>query len=81
MHGLKPAHVRDFLRAQDYALFDIDKFGLSTTLRENIIANWLALPARPDEHAERLARRIHRRIIRAALLPLIPGLNPAVLRW
>ncbi|NUQ48728.1 MAG: FkbM family methyltransferase [Phycisphaerae bacterium] len=80
VHGLKPSDVRDFLREQDYALFDVDRFGLSTALREDIITNWLALPARPDEQADQLARRIHRRIIRAALLPLIPGLNPAVLR-
>lgn len=83
IHGFTPRDVLNILEAADYSVYEIEKYGLGKP-REDIITDWLALPNRPAradqpaENAAALARRIAGRIRRAALLPLIPGLNPAV---
>jgi FkbM family methyltransferase len=77
-HGLRPADLSAYLKERGYLIRRISKWGLVDDRPEHTDAqNWLALP---QPGAEQAARRISRRIRRAAAWPLIPGLNPAVIR-
>jgi FkbM family methyltransferase len=79
-HKQTPADVREFFDTVGYRCWQVGKWGLSPARpTEFQFGNWLALPARNDERADDVARRVHAAIRRAALLPLIRGLNPAVI--
>jgi len=77
--GMHPRDITAYFHAHQYRCWKIGKWGLSPANPEAwCFDNWLALPNRPDERADGEARRIGSLIRRAALLPLIRGLNPAV---
>ncbi len=77
-HDLTPAAMHEHLTGLGYRCLDISTWGLApVNLDPERGTNWLCL------HAERLnvdqtAARITGRLRRAAILPLVRGLNPAV---
>lgn len=70
--------VQEMLAEWGYRPWAITKWGLRPS-RTDIThdANWLCIPLK---EGEAVARRISRRIWWSAVLPLIPGLSPAVIR-
>ena len=70
--------VQEMLADWGYRAWAIGKWGLRPA-RTDITrdANWLCVP---QKDGDAVARRISRRLWWSAVLPLIPGLNPAVIR-
>jgi FkbM family methyltransferase len=77
--GVGLADLRAELRAHDYHLYELSRFGLCDVDVEDTrrSRNWLALPpARASE-----AARIRRHLLRCGLLPCLPWLNPLTRRF
>lgn len=76
--GLSVEAVQKMLEEWGYRAWSISKWGLRPA-RTDIThdANWLCIPS---QDGDAVARRVSRRLWWSAVLPLIPGLSPAVIR-
>jgi FkbM family methyltransferase len=78
-HDLSGADLHDFLRRRGYAIWRVNKWGLKpANAATDDGVNWCCVPDGESAGGVAAARRISARLCRAALLPLIRGLNPAV---
>jgi FkbM family methyltransferase len=74
---LRPAGVLDLVTTLGYAAYEIGAWGLAPASGQGKgTVNWLCIPADADHR--RIARGLTRRIRLGAFLPLVRGLNPAV---
>lgn len=73
--GSSPETVADRLRGLDYRLYELTRFGLvpidaGSTPQDS---DWLAVPVQADPASP---ERVRRTLTRAALLPVVGGINP-----
>ncbi|MFO0840234.1 MAG: FkbM family methyltransferase [Phycisphaerae bacterium] len=79
-HGDAPSDVFSHMKRLDYQTWQITKWGLTRDVpTSGKSINCVCFPGRGNEGGATLARRIHGAIRRAALLPLISGLNPLMI--
>ncbi len=79
-HELSPADLFDFLERHGYKCWVIDIWGLRPVCREECKArNWLCIPNKNNQEGVRTARYVNRQLKLASFLPLIKGINPAVI--
>lgn len=77
---LSPADLFDFLEAQHYTCWVIGRWGLRpATRRECEASNWLCISNRGEREPIATARYVSRRLKIAPILPLVKGINPAVI--
>ncbi len=79
-HGFSADDVMAFLRDAGYAAWEIGKWGLRpAAVSQTRASNWFCAPRGGALPAEALAARVSRRLFWATALPLIRGLNPAMI--
>jgi FkbM family methyltransferase len=77
---LSMADLFDFLEARDYTCWVIGRWGLRPATREGQEnANWLCISKKSDQHPIATARYVSRQLKLASFLPLVKGINPAVI--
>jgi len=78
-HGFSSIDIYDFLESCGYTMWSITGWGLSRAKRiQPEVENWLCIPGNTTAEAMTVVRKINLSIILAAFLPVIKGLNPAV---
>jgi FkbM family methyltransferase len=78
-NGQSPASILEQMQSLDYRCWSISKWGLQPAQGNRPeICNWIAISNKHGD-AEKTAKRLSRQIKRAAAMPLIRGLNPAVI--
>lgn len=79
-HHLLPADLFDFLERHGYKCWVIDIWGLRPVCREECkTGNWLCIPNKNNQEGVKTARYVGRQLKIASILPLIKGINPAVI--
>ncbi len=76
LNGLSWQDISRLLEGYGYRLYRVTGMGLKPVAE--LTCDVLAIPDGDSDAGRRTARRIHRKLFRAALLPLIPYINPAV---
>lgn len=80
-HNLDSTQIYELLSEHGYACYLIDQWGLTEVNGDDAATkrgNWFCV-MRDDNDRNRLVSKINKNLRRAALLPLIPGINPAVI--
>lgn len=77
--SISVADVLTFLESMRYECWTIDTWGLSrANPNQTRTANWLCFDAENGGKVQELVRKVSRRLVRAALMPLVQHINPAV---